>query len=96
MSSKITNSGVPSTKQARRAWIKFELAKHGHTLASLSRATGYHYSHFQQAMVRSRPRAEEKIAAAIKLKPELIWPERYANKKPSRMPRSIHHMERAA
>jgi len=84
MSLTVAKHGLLGTNAARRAWILLELARRGLTLKSLSTRTNYSYLQLRQAMVRSRPAAERKIAAAIERTPEFIWPDRYSKKKCAR------------
>jgi Ner family transcriptional regulator len=67
------------------------LKKRGYSLAGLSVANGYHATAAGKALKRSWPALEAVIAEAIGMKPEQIWPSRYAaiREFPSRRSRAI-------
>lgn len=55
------------------------LKKRGLTLAGLSVANGYHPTAAGKALKRPWPALEQIIAAALGLRPAVIWPSRYRN-----------------
>jgi Ner family transcriptional regulator len=57
------------------------LKKRGNTLSGLSVAHGYHATAAGKALKHPWPAMEAVIAAAIGMKPEEIWPTRYARKR---------------
>lgn len=78
---------VPQDPAERRAWIRYQLARRGLTLAALSRKQGLHRNVAQAALARPYPRMERVIARVIGMQPHEIWPERYdAAGKPNRRP----------
>lgn len=78
---------VPEEPAERRAWIRYQLARKGLTLADLSRKQGLHRNVAAAALSRPYPRMERVIARAIGLSPQTIWPERYdSHGRPNRKP----------
>ena len=56
------------------------LRKAGWSLRRLSVHHGYYSQALAKALVRSWPKAERAIAEAIGVAPEVIWPERHAER----------------
>ncbi|MDR3536997.1 MAG: helix-turn-helix transcriptional regulator [Acetobacteraceae bacterium] len=54
------------------------LKKRGLTLAGLSIANGYHPTAAGKALKQSWPAVELLIAAALEVRPQTLWPSRYA------------------
>ena len=63
-----------------RADIVAELKKRGWSVRELSRQAGLGYSTLYSALERPYPKGERIIAKALNLRPEEIWPERYAKR----------------
>lgn len=84
--SKQTNS-LPDPRDWHWADIKAALEKSGHSLASISKASGCKTRRAAgMAKDRPYPRMERAIADAIGVPPQLIWPSRYdENGKPLRL-----------
>lgn len=61
-----------------RADVVAELHKKGWSLRKLSLQSGLAPGTLKAALDRPYPKAEGIIASALGLKPEFIWPERYA------------------
>lgn len=55
------------------------LKKKGTSLAAVSRLAGLSSSTLSNAMTRKWPKGERLIAEAIGVRPEVIWPSRYAD-----------------
>lgn len=68
-------------KQSSRDWhkadIKAALEKAGWSLSRLSIYHGYNRSVLKSALIKPYPKAERRIAEAIGVSPEIIWPSRY-------------------
>jgi len=58
--------------------IVASLKKRGKSLRALSAHYGYAVGTLQQALQRPYPKAERLIALALGMRPEQIWPSRYA------------------
>lgn len=56
--------------------VKAALEKRGVSLRQLAKSHGY--SHFQRVLSTHWWAAEQIVAAALDMKPEQIWPQRYA------------------
>lgn len=72
-----------------RAWVRYELAKKGRTLAGVAAEAGVGTSTIYSAFRKPYPRMEWLIASAVGVAPSAIWPERYGldglpNRKPGR------------
>ncbi|HHD2940104.1 MULTISPECIES: helix-turn-helix domain-containing protein [Enterobacteriaceae] len=63
-----------------RADIVAALHKRGLSLSALSRQHGLASRTLSNAFERHYPRAEQIIADALEITPDIIWPERYAGK----------------
>lgn len=78
----------PVSQEADSDWhpadVLAALKKRGHSLARLSVENGYHATAAGKALKRSWPAMEALIADAIGIKPEQIWPSRYALPRPDR------------
>ncbi len=68
---------VPKKPAERRAWIKYQLALRGTSLARLARDRGLYRTAVQTALFRAYPKSERVISDAIGLTPAQLWPERY-------------------
>ncbi|MDF7669843.1 helix-turn-helix transcriptional regulator [Orbaceae bacterium ESL0721] len=68
-------------KDWHRADIRAELEKRGKSLRQLSREAGLSENTLRNTLDRKWPKGERIIAEAIGVKPEVIWPTRYANKR---------------
>lgn len=75
--SKLNSPKKPAPRDWHRADIKAALEKSGWSLRRLSLANEYSESALSAALKQPYPKAERIIAAAIGIKPELIWPSRY-------------------
>ncbi|WP_034986059.1 helix-turn-helix domain-containing protein [Laribacter hongkongensis] len=73
---------IPAKKAVQEDWHRADiiaaLHKAGWSLRQLSLSAGLGAKTLDAALVRSYPKAENIIAAAIGVKPEAIWPRRYA------------------
>ncbi|EPT7427229.1 TPA: transcriptional regulator [Vibrio parahaemolyticus] len=70
-----------TSKESRdwhRADVVAELKKRGLTLAELGRQNGLSPSTVKNALDKHYVNGEEIIASALNMKPEQIWPSRYA------------------
>jgi Ner family transcriptional regulator len=68
----------PPTKAAPlRAWIKYQLELRGTNLQKLAEEHGLSRNAVRAALRRSYPKGERIIAAALRMKPEQLWPDRY-------------------
>ncbi|MCP1673348.1 Ner family transcriptional regulator [Natronocella acetinitrilica] len=76
---------IPSDPHIRREWIKYQLAIRGYSLAALAREYGVTRQQPQAALNRPYPKWERIIAQVLELRPEQLWPERYAMDKASSM-----------
>jgi Ner family transcriptional regulator len=68
----------PAPKDWHNADIKAALEKKGINLAYLSRQNGLHPITISKALQFSYPKGERVIAEALGLRPEEIWPSRFA------------------
>jgi Ner family transcriptional regulator len=62
---------------ARNAWVVFQLRLKGKTLSSFSRELGLSRVCAAQALHRSYPVMEQKLADELGVTPNLLFPERY-------------------
>lgn len=69
-----------STSDWHRADVVAALKKAGWTVRSLSRKAGLGETTLYTALDRPYLKGERIIARALKLRPEVIWPERYAKR----------------
>lgn len=60
-----------------RAWVIYQLAVQGRSVASVGRDAGVSRQTIHQVFARPYPRMERLIADALGLRPEDIWPSRY-------------------
>ena len=63
-----------------RADVVAELHKAGLSIRKLSEKAGLHPGTLKSALDRPWPKGESIIAAALGVKPEVIWPTRYAKR----------------
>lgn len=86
-------------KTSREDWhpadIKAALNKAGWTFSALSHKYGVGRSTLNNALVRSYPLAEERIAEAIGVDPHVIWPSRW-NPDGTPKPRGINALRVSA
>ena len=68
----------PKNPEHRRVWIKHQLELAGFTYATIGRELGVTRHCVRRAMVIHYPKMERAIAAKLGMRPEDIWPERYA------------------
>lgn len=81
----IIQHNIPDDTTARKHWIIYQLRLRGLTLASIGREHGVCRNAPRIAFDRPYPRMERALAAAIDLKPEQLFPERYdAKGRPNR------------
>ena len=73
----VTPSLADMTPRQRSAWVRFQLAMKGESLAAISRRLGLAPQTAQEALRRPYPRVELEIARVIGVAPAAIWPERY-------------------
>ncbi|MEX1080550.1 MAG: helix-turn-helix domain-containing protein [Halofilum sp. (in: g-proteobacteria)] len=73
-------SDIPSDPVQRNEWIKFQLRMRGSSLSKLARRLGVTRQAVRNALSSPYPKMERAIAAELELKPEEIWPERYARR----------------
>jgi len=68
----------------RRDWhwadVKAALERRGESVASVARTHGLHRATLCMAKTRWSPRAQLLLAQALRMRPEQIWPQRYAQK----------------
>ena len=69
-----------SANDWHRADVVAELKKRGWTVSQLSREAGLNRYTLYSALDRPYLRGERIIAKALNLRPEEIWPERYAKR----------------
>ncbi|MGH6887950.1 MAG: helix-turn-helix domain-containing protein [Rhizomicrobium sp.] len=60
--------------------VKAAVEKRGESIASIARANGLSRATLCMAKTRWSPRAQLLIARALRLRPEQIWPRRYADR----------------
>ena len=70
---------IPTNPTARWEWFKYQIRSRGLTLAELSRRLGVELGTLASVNRTPYPRMERAIAAALDLKPAVIWPERWNN-----------------
>lgn len=71
---------IPSDPDSRDAWIIFRLRLVGSSLADIARELGITRQTVRVAIERPYPKVERAIAAKLGLRPETIWPDRYARR----------------
>jgi Ner family transcriptional regulator len=71
------HTAPPSDPAQLRAWIRYQLALRGTNLQKLAEKRELSRNAVRAALVRHYPLAERIIAAALDMKPEQIWPDRY-------------------
>lgn len=74
---------VPTDPLQRNEWIKYQLRLRGSSLSKLARELGMTRQAVRNALSSRYPKMERVIAAEIGLRPETIWPERYASRDPA-------------
>lgn len=84
MSTRPSVSDIPSDPVQRNEWIKFQLRMRGSSLSKLARRLGVTRQAVRNALSSPYPKMERAIAAELELKPEDIWPERYARRASAR------------
>lgn len=84
MSTRPSVSEIPSDPVQRNEWIKFQLRMRGSSLSKLARRLGVTRQAVRNALSSPYPKMERAIAAELELKPEEIWPERYARRASAR------------
>ncbi len=84
MSTRPSVSDIPSDPVQRNEWIKFQLRMRGSSLSKLARRLGVTRQAVRNALSSPYPKMERAIAAELELKPEEIWPERYARRASAR------------
>ena len=82
-------TNVPENEDWHPADILAALRKRGITLAGLSIAHGYHATAAGKALKHPWPAMEQLIAAALGVKPHVIWPKRYAEDGSLQAPKRI-------
>jgi Ner family transcriptional regulator len=72
-----------NSRARRQDWhpadIKAALAKKGFTFARLARENGYGENSLNMVLFKPWSQAEEIVARIIGVRPEVIWPTRYAH-----------------
>jgi Ner family transcriptional regulator len=68
---------IPTTPEARRAWIKYQLQLRGLSLAGLAERQGLSRKTVQKALHSGYPKMERLIAKSLGLTPRQLWPERF-------------------
>lgn len=63
-----------------REWVKYQLRLKGITFASLAKQHGARRDLPCMPFVKSYPKWERIVSAALDMKPEELWPERFAAK----------------
>lgn len=84
MSTRPSVSDIPSDPVQRNEWIKFQLRMRGSSLSKLARRLGVTRQAVRNALSSPYPKMERAIAAELELRPEDIWPERYARRASAR------------
>ena len=77
MSIDMTTLDIPKNHRRRVAWIKYQLADRGTSLAAFAADYGVTRQCVSQALREPYPNMERLIAGALGIKPAAIWPERY-------------------
>jgi Ner family transcriptional regulator len=72
---------IPRDAEQKRHWIKYQLGLHGQTFADIGRELGITRQTARSVLFKSYPRIEQLLAAKIGYAPEVIWPERYSNRR---------------
>lgn len=80
MSTAPTSSDIPADPVQRNEWIKYQLRLRGSSLSKLARRLGVTRQAVRNALSSPYPKMERAIAAELELRPEDIWPERYAGR----------------
>lgn len=70
-------TGCPRDSKERAAWVVYQLALRGKTLAGMAREQGVTRQQPSIALRRTYPKWERLIAEALECEPIDIWPERY-------------------
>lgn len=83
MSTRPSVSDIPADPVQRNEWIKFQLRMRGSSLSKLARRLGVTRQAVRNALSSPYPKMERAIAAELELRPEEIWPERYARRERS-------------
>lgn len=78
MSTSPSSSDIPADPVQRNEWIKYQLRLRGSSLSKLARSLGVTRQAVRNALASPYPKMERAIAAELDLRPEDIWPERYA------------------
>jgi lambda repressor-like predicted transcriptional regulator len=71
---------IPTEPRERNVWLKYRMELAGFGFADLARDMGLHRGTPQEVLRRPYPRMETEIAKRLGVKPEKIWPERYADR----------------
>lgn len=74
----MTTTNIPKKPEERRVWIKGQLELRKSSFADIARELKVSRQAVRKAMLKSYPKMEKAIAKKLGLKPEDIWPERYA------------------
>ncbi len=89
-------ANIPAKKASLEDWhpadILASVRKAGWTLAALAEHYGLERSTLTHAMSRSYPLAEKRIADAIGVAPQVIWPSRW-NPDGTQKPRGAHALQ---
>ncbi len=89
----------PAKKTSQEDWhpadILAAVRKSGWTFAALAEHHGLERSTLTHALARSYPKAEQRIADAIGVAPQVIWPSRW-NQDGTRKPRGAHVLQCSA
>lgn len=78
MSTGPSSSDIPADPVQRNEWIKYQLRVRGSSLSKLARRLGVTRQAVRNALSSPYPKMERAIAEELELRPEDIWPERYA------------------
>lgn len=81
MSTSPSSSDIPADPVQRNEWIKYQLRLRGSSLSTLARRLGVTRQAVRNALSSPYPKMERAIAAELDLRPEDIWPERYAGRR---------------
>lgn len=81
MSNTADYNAIPADPVQRNEWIKFQLRIRGTSMSDLARRLGVTRQAVRNALTAPYPKMERVIANELDLEPEIIWPERYRNRR---------------
>ena len=81
MKKNIAEKVAPESLDWHRADIIAALKKQGWSIRALAAQVNVHPTTLYSALVKPYPKSEQVIADALGMRPEQIWPQRYAARK---------------